>query len=44
MTALIQKKLVVTRNSDQRLLKMFLEAYDRLTPKEQASAPVVINR
>lgn len=37
-------RIIVTKESDHKLIKMFIEAYDKLDPKRKASAPVVVSR
>lgn len=37
-------RIIVTKKSDHKLIKMFIEAYDKLDPKRKASAPVVVSR
>ncbi len=43
-TDMIAKKLIVTRDSDQRLLKMFMQAYDKMPNKHKDKAPEVVNK
>lgn len=37
-------KLIVTRDTNQRLLRMFMEAFDALPLKDHDLAPVVVAR
>lgn len=37
-------KIIVTRDSDQRLLRLFLAAYDELETKDRDLAPTVVAR
>lgn len=37
-------KIIVTRDSDQRLLRLFMAAYDQLRETEKAAAPTVVAR
>lgn len=37
-------KIIVTRDSDQRLLRLFMAAYDALSEQQKLAAPTVVAR
>lgn len=37
-------KIIVTRDSDQRLLRLFMAAYDQLSEHQKEVAPAVVAR
>lgn len=37
-------KIIVTRDCDQRLLRLFMEAYDGLSERQKLAAPTVVAR